>query len=175
MPLGDHPLFSVELIRVGANLNYMLWRFHHLLADSASVSIAIAHGLNAYEALAGGTQELTPGSSYLKTISADAAYLESAAYQKDLAYWSSRFEPLPPALIADLEARPTGENKVPFAEWKLEGEDFKEFQDAARTAGTTIQRALFALFTMALGRRYGQSDIVSGVAAVIWPPVTPLA
>jgi amino acid adenylation domain-containing protein len=164
MPLGDHPLFSVELIRVGANLNYMLWRFHHLLADSASVSIAIAHGLNAYEALAGGTQELTPGSSYLKTISADAAYLESAAYQKDLAYWSSRFEPLPPALIADLEARPTGENKVPFAEWKLEGEDFKEFQDAARTAGTTIQRALFALFTMALGRRYGQSDIVSGVA-----------
>ncbi len=103
MPLGDHPLFPVELIRAGANLNYMLWRFHHLLADVASIAITISHWLNAYEALTSSSpQELTPGSSYLKTISSDAAYLESAGYHKDLAYWTSRFDPLPPALIAGL-------------------------------------------------------------------------
>ncbi len=165
MPLGDHPLFAVELIRTGANLNYMLWRFHHLLADAAAVAITIAHWVAAYEALSAGTpQELAAPSSYLKTIASDAAYLESAGYHKDLAYWTNRFDPLPPALIADLEVRPNDLKKVPTADWKLEGEEFTGFQNTAKSAGTTVQRALFALFSLTLGRRYGQSDIVSGVA-----------
>jgi amino acid adenylation domain-containing protein len=162
-PLGDRPLFRVELIRAGENLSYLLWRFHHLLADYASVSIALTHCFNVYEALTSGTtQDLAPPSSYLKTIAADGAYLESAAYHKDLAYWSTRFDPMPPPLIEDLGSG--GGRNVPAAEWTLEGDAFARLQNAAKAAGTTLQRALFALFALTLGRRYGQSDIVSGIA-----------
>ena len=165
MPLGDHPLFSIEVLRAGPNLNYMLWRFHHLVADAAAVAITIYHFLHAYEALTSGTpQELPPESSYLKTISADAAYLQSASYQKDLAYWTARFEPLPPPLIADLEERPSALKKVPAADWTLEGDQFANLQSAAKTAGVTLQRVLFGLFACVVGRRYSQSDVVTGVA-----------
>ncbi len=165
LPLGDSPLFRIELIRAGRNLNYLLWRFHHLIADSASVSIALGHWFNSYEALTSGTpRELAPGSSYIKTITSDAAYLKSAAYHKDLAYWSNRFEPLPPPLLSNLEPRVNGQRTVPPVKWLLDGESLQHFQTAAEAAGTTVQRALFALFALVLGRRYGQSDLVSGVA-----------
>ena len=165
LPLGDQPLFRIELIRAGENLNFILWRFHHLIADTASVSITLSHWFNAYEALTSGTpQELASPSSYLKVISSDAAYLESAAYHKDLAYWTNRFDPLPPPLIADMELRETADRKVPIAEWQIKGNAFSEFEAAVKAAGTTVQRALFALFAVTLGRRYGQTDIVSGVA-----------
>jgi amino acid adenylation domain-containing protein len=155
MPFGDRPLFRIELIRAGENLSYILWRFHHLIADSASVSITLSHWFRAYEALTSGTPgDLAPPSSYLKTIASDAAYLESAAYDKDLAYWSERFDPLPPPLISDMEPRASQDARVPSAEWMLPAVDL----------GPSPQRALFALFALVLGRRYGQSDIVSGIA-----------
>jgi amino acid adenylation domain-containing protein len=165
LPLGDQPLFRIELIRAGANLNYLLWRFHHLIADSATVLITLDHWFKAYEALTSGTPgDLAPPSSYSKTIAADASYLESAAYQRDLAYWTARFESMPPALIADMEARPSRQRKVPYVDWTLAGDVYRQLQDSAKAAGTTVQRALFALFALALGRRYGQSEVVSGVA-----------
>jgi amino acid adenylation domain-containing protein len=165
MPLGDHPLFRIELIRAGENLSYLLWRFHHLIADWTSVSITLSHWFSAYDALSSGTMgELAPPSSYLKTISSDAAYLESAAYHKDLAYWSNRFDPLPEPLIADMEPRAHSERKVPAMKWTFTGAEFAEFQQAAAAAKTSVQRALFALFAVTLGRRYGQSDVVTGVA-----------
>jgi amino acid adenylation domain-containing protein len=168
MPLGDRPLFQIELLHAGEDLHYVLWRFHHLIADSTSVSITLSHWFEAYDALTSSTPgELAPPSSYLKLIAADAAYLESAGYHQHLAYWAARFEPLPPPLIADLSAIPADREapaSVPTASWVLDGEAYAAFERAAETAGTTAQRALFALFALALGRRYGQTDIVSGVA-----------
>ena len=67
-------------------------------------------------------------------------------------------------MIADLEVRPSAASKVPAVQWTLAGDTFVTFQDAAKAAKTTAQRALFGLFAVTLGRRYGQSDIVSGIA-----------
>ena len=165
MPLGDHPLFRIELLRAGPNLNFLLWRFHHLIADSASVLITRKHWFNAYQALTSATpQELAPQSSYLATIKADASYLDSAAYHQDLAYWSSRFESLPPQLIRDMGPRANFTHEIPSAGWTMDGQEFSSFQKAAARAGSNVQRALFALCAMVLARRNGQSDVVSGVA-----------
>ncbi len=38
------------------------------------------------------------------------------------------------------------------------------FKMPRKAAGASVQRALFALFAVALSRRYGQSEIVSGIA-----------
>ncbi|HEY4051581.1 MAG TPA: condensation domain-containing protein, partial [Acidobacteriaceae bacterium] len=165
MPLGDHPLFRIELIRAGPNLNFLLWRFHHLIADAGSVLIAGTDWLNAYQALTSGTpQELAPQSSYLGTIKSDAAYLDSASYHQDLVYWMSRFDPLPPPLISDMKVQASAVRGVSATGWALEGEAFARFRESARAAGTSAQRALFALCAMVMGRRYGQWDVVSGMA-----------
>jgi hypothetical protein len=165
MPLGDRPLFRIELLHAGASLHYVLWRFHHLIADSISVAITLSHWFEAYDALTSShPRELAAPSSYLGTIISDAAYLESAACHKDLAYWVTRFEPLPPPLIAGMEPRANAGSSAPAVAWTFSGEAFLRFQSAAQAAGVSAQRALFALFALALGRRYGQSDIVSGIA-----------
>jgi amino acid adenylation domain-containing protein len=165
MPLGDHPLFAIDLLRAPGGINYILWRFHHLIADSASVTVTLLHWFNAYDALTSDSpKELSPGSSFVQTIQSNAAYLESTAYQRDLAYWTNRFDPLPPQLIADMELRESGMTKVPAAEWILSGDRFTQLETNARAAKTTAQRALFALFTLMLGRRHGQTDLVSGLA-----------
>jgi amino acid adenylation domain-containing protein len=162
--LGDRPLFEIQLVRT-AGPTFLLWRFHHLIADSAAVSITLAHWFNAYDALTAAEQrELAPPSSYLKVVDADAAYLRSAAHHQDLAYWSDRFDPLPPQLIADLEARPSGATGVPVADCSITGPAFERFKSAADEIGVPVNRALFALATIALGRRYGQSDLVAGIA-----------
>ncbi|MFN7981656.1 MAG: amino acid adenylation domain-containing protein [Vicinamibacterales bacterium] len=165
LPLGHHPLFRIELIRAGASHSYLVWRFHHLIADSVSVSVTLAHWFQIYDALASDTvRELAPGSSYLATIESDAAYLESATYQKDLAYWTARFEPLPPPLIADLDVHASGAREVPVAEWRVTGGEAAALRAAATRAATTVQRALFGLFAVTAGRRYGQTDVVAGMA-----------
>jgi amino acid adenylation domain-containing protein len=164
-PLGGGPLFHIYLVRAGDNVNYLLWRFHHLIADSASVSLALSHWFGAYEALSSGTpQDLAPPSSFLATIASDAAYLASARYHKDFGYWSNRFDPIPPPLIADMQVSTGGPRKVPIVAWILEDTAFSDFQLSAQTAGTSVQRALFALFVVTLSSRYGQWDVVSGIA-----------
>ncbi len=165
MPLGDCPLFAVDLIRTKEQTSYLLWRFHHLLADSASVVVTISHWLDAYEALSSGSpRELAPPSSYLKVISADSVYLNSAAYQKDLAYWTGRFSSLPPPLMSDLGPAGHSQEEPAIVEWRIGGDELGHWQEAAKNAGTNVQRALFALFAIVMGRRHGQTDIVSGIA-----------
>ena len=143
----------------------MLWRFHHLVADAAAVAITIYHWLQAYEALTAGTsQELAPGSSYLKTIAADAAYLDSSAYQKDLAHWTERFDPIPPPLIADLEVRPANKRTYPSRSGPSRAKTSENLQEHYQSRRVNVQRVLIRLFSCALGRRYSQTDIVIGVA-----------
>ena len=166
LPTGDRPLFQIQLIRAGVRRNYLLWRFHHLIADSASVSITLNHWFAAYNALTSGTPgELAPRSSYLPAIASDSAYPESSAYHQDLAYWTGRFDPLPEPLIEGLEARRTISSPRPASSgWSIDGDAFAHLEKAAQAAGTSAQRALFALCTVALARRYGKTDIVSGIA-----------
>jgi hypothetical protein len=165
LPWGNHPLFRIELIRAGANLCYLLWRFHHLIADSISTLITTRHWAEAYLALTMDTApELAPPSSYLPIIASATAYLTSADYKHDLAYWLSRFDSLPPPLIQPRKTQTSNQQKVSVADWTLNSDTYAHLEQSAHGAELTTQRALFALFAMTLGRRYGQSDLVSGIA-----------
>jgi hypothetical protein len=162
---GKHPLFRIELIRGGANLCYLLWRFHHLIADSISTSITMRHWAEAYLALTSDTApELAPPSSYLPVIASDKAYLKSPDYKQDLSYWVSRFDPLPPPLGLHRNLQADDQQKVSIADWSLDEETFLCLQQTAHDAGVIVQRTVFAIFAMTLARRYGQSDVVSGIA-----------
>jgi hypothetical protein len=165
LPWGNHPLFRIELIHAGVNLSYLLWRFHHMLADSISTSITMRHWAEAYLALTSDTApELAPPSSYLPVIVSDSAYLKSPNYKQDLSYWTSRFDPLPPPLIMNGNTRTADQKGVSIADWSLDEHGCARFEQSAHNAEVTAQRALFAIFAMTLARRYGKSDIVSGIA-----------
>ncbi|MFK7856429.1 MAG: AMP-binding protein, partial [Granulosicoccus sp.] len=163
MPLGDHPLFRIDLVETGP-YSYLIWRLHHIIADHFSVRIALSHLFNAYDVVtSSGEVELTPGSSILETLAADAEYSQSANYKRDLAYWVDRFDPLPPALF---ETQPSA-TSLPAASHIvhriMERDRFNAFTAATKLAGTLPQRALFALFTIALARRFAQTDLACGM------------
>ena len=163
MPLGDNPLFHIDLVEVGP-YSYLIWRLHHIIADHFSVRIALSHLFNAYQVVtSAGEAKLSPGSSILDTLGADADYLKSAAYKRDLAYWIDRFDPLPPPLLA-MQPSPAASNVAsPSIRRTLDRDRYAAFTVAAKEAGTLPSRALFGLLAVALGRRYGQTDITCGM------------
>jgi hypothetical protein len=162
MPLGDHPLFHVDLIRASDSLYFMLWRFHHLIADSLSVWLTLRLWTGAYLALTSDTPTLLePPSSYLPVIAADAAYRASAACKRDGAYWTSRFEPLPPAL---LPVHAGGSPGLVSVVSELSAAEVGQLSHVALRAGVSQQRVLFALYALALSLRLTQPDVVTGIA-----------
>jgi hypothetical protein len=166
LPWGDHPLFRMQLVFIGSNLSYLLWRFHHLLADSNSTTITIRHWAEAYLALTSDEPpQLAPRSSYLAIVDSDTQYLKSPVYQQDLAYWQSRFDPLPPVLIpaTSPQAVATGSGTF-YLDWTLDPATAGTLAVAARAIDVTPQRALFALFLVVLARRFHQTDLVAGIA-----------
>ena len=165
MPWGDHSLFQLHLIRTGHGLCFLLWRFHHLIADSISISLVMKFWTATYATLISDTPfELAPSSSYLPVIASDTAYLSSSAYKQDLDYWLARYDPLPSALIESESASPLTDRQTVSADCSIDGDVFAQLERSARTAGVNIQRILFALFTLTISRRYGQSDLVTGIA-----------
>ena len=164
MPLGDNPLFHVELVRARNGVSFMTWRFHQLIADSASVLLTQQLWANAYQSLVRGDSHLLlPASSCLDTLKADSSYLDSLFYDEDLAYWVTRLSPVPPRLIADMKARPVAPGAVPPAIRTLEGPPLLTLQTSARAVGVPLLHTVYALFTMMLARRYGQWDVVAGM------------
>ncbi|WP_260705497.1 condensation domain-containing protein [Edaphobacter flagellatus] len=163
MPLGDHPLFGLELVEAGDNACYLIWRFHHLIADSVSTSLAMQYWTEAYLALTTDEpRELSPPTSYLPGIEADKEYLASTEYKQDLAYWVARFTPLPPPLVVD--DRETDETGIFFADWTLSGELWECLQKLASDIKIAPFRILFAIFAAVSAEHYGQSDLVTAMA-----------
>jgi hypothetical protein len=166
MPLGDHSLFSISLLKGRDGQSYMLWRFHHLIADSVSTTMAMRHWTEAYLALTSDTPpELAPRSSYQSVIDADMEYLRSQNYKQDLDYWMRRFDPLPPLFI---DASRRRQNSVSaslfYQDWCLQGEDWVGLQQFSNQCVTTPIRALFALFALVIALQFGEFDTVSGIA-----------
>jgi amino acid adenylation domain-containing protein len=162
MPLGDCWLFSLELIKLGALEYFLLARCHHLLADESAVSMILAHWLDAYRALnSESISELAPPSSYSSVILSDTAYSGSARYKQDLDYWLGRFRSLPPRLI---DGRSLNGDVPEVVRMRLDGLRYNAFSTACTSASLSPQRVIFSLFRLAVGRRYGQPDLIIGMA-----------
>ena len=160
VPLGDAPLFRVDLVRAGTRRWYVLWRCHHLMSDAISVAILLARWSEAYAALAGETDgELAPKSSFVGLLAADAEYEASPRHEADLAYWRDRFSPPPEMLFA-----PRAHSTVSQSEkWSLTGPDYDALVAACRGCGVTTQRGLFALLAISLARMLSRYDIAIGL------------
>ena len=162
--LGELPLFQVDLLRAGSSW-FMLFRFHHLIADALSTALLMRRWLETYLALTdAAVAELAPPTSFVAKLATDAQKNTPEAQQATLAYWQRRFETLPEPLLPRLapSARMTGAQ--PPTRWMLTGPDYVAFADACKFNGLTTQRTLVALLAMVLARIYGQTRVGLGIA-----------
>jgi amino acid adenylation domain-containing protein len=166
MPLGDRPLFTLDVLRLGAREHAAFLRCHHLLVDEAAISLVLRHWYDAYRALTSDAPvELAAPTSYVAEIAADAAYAASDRFASDLAYWKGRFATTSPPLVERRAgATLASGERVHAAAWELDGEVHARFVAATAKAKTTPQRAIFALFGAVLARRYGRTDVTLGMA-----------
>jgi hypothetical protein len=166
LPFGDDVLFHISLIQHSPECCYMLWRFHHIVADSVSTTAAMRHWTEAYIALMSDEPaELAPRSSYRSVIDSDAEYLRSQDYQRDLTYWKQRFEPLPPVLIdtATLMQKSIASSQF-HSDFLMVADRWRSIQHLGGQWQISTSRIVFALFALVIADRYQEWDIVSGVA-----------
>lgn len=98
IPFGDGPLFRILVAQCG-NFSYITWCFHHIVADSATVSLALDHWFAAYQKIVGQRDEPLVQTTLFEALDADERYAASDAFTRDLKYWRKRFASAPPALI----------------------------------------------------------------------------
>ncbi len=161
--LGDHALFSIDLIRRGPQDSSLLLLCHHLIGDSASIGIALGQWLSIYRGLASdAVAELPPASSVTKLIEDDLAYESSARFADALAHWSRRLANPPELLFGS--ANTTEMPPARPLRWTIDGIGHAQLLAGCTRAGVSPQRALVALLAAALGRRYGRAALTIGMA-----------
>lgn len=161
LPFGDAPLFRVHLLTIGA-LRYLVLCFHHIIADSLTLQLVLQQWFQTYFALSQGLPlpQIAP-SSVMPLIAADQEYNTSAQFQRDLAYWKARLANLPEKLIT----APPKPSQTPFAHTaagRIPAE--RGFLQAAKAANLSAPRALFGLLAITFARRFGQDDLICGLA-----------
>ncbi len=89
IPLEDGPLYRFVLFRTGENSGGVLIKVHHIISDGwAQVLLCNRIGQTYLDLLSDKEVELEEFPSYQLHVQEEQEYLKSAAYQKDLAYWS---------------------------------------------------------------------------------------
>lgn len=167
--LGEGLLVQIDFVRAGARCWYLLWRCHHLIADSISVAVAHARWTEAYNALAGdGDGELAALTSFVGSLESEQIYEASAAATADLDYWCGRLATVPPPLFAHTQR---GEIAPPI-QWRMEAARYRQLTAACRRCGVTTQRAVLDLTASALARLYQQRNVSLGVAVRRRGPAT---
>ena len=133
LPLGDGPLFHLDLMPVGARRWELVWRCNHLIVDAISAWLMVRHWSEAYNAVLAGTpQAVGFGSSFVGSLSQDEAYAASPRAVSDRAYWRERFDEVPPPVF-ERQAAPSP-RYVPAC-WVVEGPGLRGLARGVRARG----------------------------------------
>jgi len=97
---NSFPLFHFALLKLGGGHFVFVQKFHHVLSDAIGRFQCFQRIACLYDALVQDI-EPPPAEAFALTdrLAEEAAYLNSSAYQADLAYWNSRLENLPALLV----------------------------------------------------------------------------
>ncbi|UXA53236.1 non-ribosomal peptide synthase/polyketide synthase [Xanthomonas prunicola] len=105
------PLWDIQWLQATATRGYCLYLCHHLIVDGISMGMLARQVVDCYNRRLRGEPDQTPAPSYLQALDADAAYVGSSRYQRDLAYWHTclkrRPEPLFPGATVALGHQPS--------------------------------------------------------------------
>ncbi len=159
------PLSRLQLFR-RTDRDILLLRFHHIVADAASIAIVLDEVVEGYFALQAGLP--LPGSQQVAHFGQFSAWQQAlvsgSAGEQHRSYWRKQLAGVPASLALATD-RPRTVNSVgPGASknFAVHGLIVEELKGVARAEGTTLFCVLMTAFNILLHRHSGASDIVVG-------------
>jgi amino acid adenylation domain-containing protein/thioester reductase-like protein len=96
---NGEPLFRYDLVKLADEHYYWLMQYHHLITDGWGIALLNRSLADIYSQLVVGETPDLSSSSYVEFVHSDRAYVESATFQKDRAYWLAQFPCVPEPLL----------------------------------------------------------------------------
>jgi len=161
------PLMRVALLKLTADLHWMVWSHHHILLDGWSVQLLLQQVFELYEARCRGlAPQLEPGRPYADYISwinkQDQAAME--------AYWRNALKGFStPTPIGNAPATAT-ESHHAEKNFQLSLRESDRLRQFARRRHLTLNTLVQAAWVLLLGIYSGESDVVFGVTISGRPP-----
>jgi len=159
--LGRGPLLRLTLLHLGEDEHLLLAVFHHIVSDGWSMGVFLRETADLYRAFAAGEPSPLPPLplQYADFALWQRGWLAGEALERQLAWWRSQLEGVPPLALPTDRPRPA----VPAyrgARWPFSLPP--EVGSLARREGATLFMTLFAAFSAVLGRWAGQERMAVG-------------
>ncbi|KAA2254442.1 amino acid adenylation domain-containing protein [Solihabitans fulvus] len=157
------PLFLFALLRLGPRRHQWYQRYHHLLLDGLGMSLVERRVAACYTAAVAGTDAGASPFGPLRTlVDREAAYRESAKFDRDRAYWLARMGDRPePVSLAGRQ--PTVSHGLTRQTESLSPSRMDGVRVLAREAEVSWPSVLVATLGLQLHRLTGARDVVLGL------------
>ena len=160
------PLFTAQLLRLGAEEHWLLLNMHHIVTDHWSSAIFSRELAALYEAFQRGLASPLPALpvQYADFAAWQREWLQGPALERRLAYWRGALADLPALELPLDRPRPAVAGarggRVPFT---IDPTLTSALKALALREGATLFMTLLAAFQVLLHRYSGQDDIAVGV------------
>ncbi|MEM9821311.1 MAG: amino acid adenylation domain-containing protein, partial [Bacteroidota bacterium] len=163
--IANNEFLELGLLKIKEDVHYMLFRYHHIFIDGHGIAILHHCIANKYTALLGlnSSDQSKPFPSYQAAIQKSIDYLHSNQYDIDAAYWKSKFDEVPQALlqpIAQMSPKVAVGKRLSF---QLSSQQRKTIEDTAQQATCSVQQLLLAATSIYFSRVEKREAIVIGV------------
>ncbi|MDL4774583.1 non-ribosomal peptide synthetase [Actinomadura xylanilytica] len=164
LPMDAEHLYVTALLRLAPDLYWWFNRVHHVIQDAFSGSVVSRRAAEIYTTLArGGEYAPADRGSYRAVLAAEAAYRESAKFERDRAYWTERFADRPVAVgLAGDTAAPTADHLSRIT--LVPPGPAAALAAGARRLRTATQGLAIAATAAYVARMTGTDDVILGLA-----------
>jgi amino acid adenylation domain-containing protein len=159
----ENPLFYCAMFKVSEDEGGFYMKMHHLISDAWTMGIATRQIIDLYSKIKKGLEiDETPNPSYIEHLTANAAYEQSARFERDRDYWDKKFEK--PPEMTSLKPQKSGaattkaRRKTLITPLKLSNK-IREFCSTERLSVFTLFMSALSIY---INRVTGIEDIVLG-------------
>jgi amino acid adenylation domain-containing protein len=160
--LAGGPLFASALLQIAPQRTLWYLRVHHVALDGFGYVLLAQRVAALYSALVTGqTPPLPRPAGLAPVVAEDAAYLSSAAYEKNRDFWTAHLRDAPPPVL--LAAPAAASHDVLRQRASLPVHSVARWNAVAEAAGTDWSAVLIAAFGAWLHAQTGASDLTIGL------------
>ena len=154
------PLWRSALIQASPTRGYWVLASHHLGSDGMSLSVLINDLVEAYRHGVTDETDAEPAPSYFEFVEEDRAYFDTRHHARDLAFWTERYQTLPPALLTPRQSRA---DDTPSLTWTLDAPLAQAIEAVVAPLNLSLQHFIHAVMACYFARMTDTDDIVIGV------------